>query len=172
MHKRYTVVAVVAVVFGSACATKSKGAEPGEPDTVTMESPGAGAAEGVLCKSRLSVSVTLDSSGKKHFSPPPPSSDWQLCSTGTLTLTNDLSYPACLVILDNAGHSAVTKSVSASGGKVDVAAPSANGNPYTLGVCQQQGSDCSSGCGHMTDTQQGVGIHDTLKGNISVVTSG
>lgn len=173
MYKRYAVVAVVAVVWGSACATKSRGAEPGEPETVTMESPGAGAADGALCKNSLSISVKLDSSGKKRFSPPPPSSDWQLCSTGTLTLTNDLSYPACLVILDAEGKNAVTpQSVSASGGKADFGAPSGNGNPYTLGVCQQHGSDCSSGCGNITDTQQGVGIHDTIKGNISVVTSG
>jgi len=173
MHKRYAVVAMVAVVWGSACATKSRGAEPGEPETATMESPAAGAVEGALCQNSLSISVKLDSSGKKRFTPPPPSSDWQLCSTGTLTLTNDLSYPACVVILDSQGHNAVTpKSVSASGGKVDVGAPSRDGNPYTLGVCQEHSGDCSSGCRDLTDTQQDVGVHDTIKGNISVVTSG
>lgn len=171
MHKRYAVVAVVAVVWGSACATRSKGAEAGEPETVTMESQGAGARDGTLCKENLPITVKLDSSGRKKFDPSPGSSDWLLCNTGTMTVTNDLSYAACLVIVDSEGKNAVTpKSVSASGGKADIGAP-ADGD-YTLGVCQQNGTDCSSGCAHMTDTQQGGGITDTIKGNLSVVTSG
>jgi hypothetical protein len=169
MHKRYAVVAVMAVVWGSACATRSKGAEAGEPETITMESQGAGARDASDCKSGLSISVKLDDAGRKKFDPA-PGSDWLLCSTGTMTVTNDLTYTACLVIVDSEGKNAVTpKSVSA-GGKADISAP-ADGL-YTLGVCQQKGGDCTSGCANLTDTDGGVGVTDTIKGNLSVVTSG
>lgn len=169
MHKRYAVVAVVAVVWGSACATRSKGAEPGEPETVTMESQGAGARADSLCKDSLPISVKLDDAGKKKFDPA-PGSDWLLCNTGTMTVTNDLTYTACVAIVDSEGKNAVTpKSVSA-GGKTDISAP-ADGL-YTLGVCQQKGSDCTSGCANLNDTAEGAGLPDTIKGNLSVVTSG
>ncbi|QSQ21533.1 hypothetical protein JY651_41190 [Pyxidicoccus parkwayensis] len=168
MHKRFAVVAVVAVVWGLACVKRSTGSEGGEPETVTMESPGAGAPSALDCSNELTIDVDpdgADDSSGKRFNPR-PSPQWTLCTSGALKVQNDLTYALCLSIVDSRGHNAITPvNLPVSPNKQDIPLPSA-GTGYTLGVCKQSGADCSSGCGHMMD------VHDTIKGNLSVVTSG
>jgi hypothetical protein len=164
MYKRYAVVAVVAVVCGSACATHSKGSGAGEPETVTMESKNAGAKPDVVCSDQ---SIEVDAaSGGKTFSPAAP---WLVCEGQKLTVTNSLSSDACLTVLNDDGNNYVTPvTLTANGGQWDNS--SIPKGSYTLGVCLKSGSDCTNnGCGHMTATDPG--IKDTIKGNLSVVTS-
>lgn len=170
MHKRFAVVAGVVVVWGIACATRSKGSEPAGPETVTMESKGAGATQEVDCQNvSITVSSKMGGSGKSFGG----RDSWSVNEGCKLIVTNDMPDALCLSILASDGGTAITPvslPVSDAGQDIPLPAP---GTDYTLGVCtqsNQKGNTCSNGCKEMTTTATGPGITDTIKGNLSVVT--
>ncbi|MCP3137162.1 hypothetical protein [Pyxidicoccus xibeiensis] len=171
MHKGYIAVALVAVTWGSACASRSKGAEAGEPGAVTtMEAEGSTAKPMLDCSSEVKLQVDAEGSHKSFKKPAP----WTLCSTGTLKVTNTLATPVCVVITDSSGGTYATHSLAASTG--EWTPPSLSQGDYTVGVCnQKEGADCSQGCKNLTDSASAAGepgMGDTIKGNLVVVTSG
>lgn len=169
MNKGCIAVALVAVTWGGACASRPKGAEAGEPETVTMEAEGGASTSTLDCKSGLSVDVDPKDSGKRFKNKGP----WKLCSSGTLAVTNTLSSPICVAITDSSGSLYSSGSAAASAGKWETGAPPVG--DYTLGVCMQKdGADCSKGCGNMDSAAEAEApsIGDTIKGNLVVVTSG
>ncbi|WP_164019176.1 hypothetical protein [Pyxidicoccus trucidator] len=165
MRKRYIVMAVVAGVWGSGCATRSKGAEPGEPGTVTMKAEQNVGTPRVVC---VDKKIAVDPHGDgKRFLPPPP---WILCEDNKLTVVNKLAASVCLTLLDSDGKNFVPPQSLSPGEKWDNS--SLPRDDYSLGVCLQKGGDCLSGCNDMTGSEETPGVSDTIKGNLSVVTSG
>ncbi|NMO16365.1 hypothetical protein HPC49_07865 [Pyxidicoccus fallax] len=158
MHKGFIVGAIIAGVWGVACATRSKGAEAGEPAAVT-ESTGS-------CADNIDLEVDPKEGGGKTFNN--KTGTWRLCSGGNLTVTNTLPKTACLDILNRAdGGTYTTATLDADGGSWDASVTGKN--DFELGVCNpQDGGPCSNGCPNMLSAS-GSGIDDTIKGNLDIV---
>ncbi|WP_164019177.1 hypothetical protein [Pyxidicoccus trucidator] len=169
MKKALYVLAVVVSAGGGACAARTD--ESRAPQALTHAPPTTTTddTEGGSCEQGLSITVNAGDAGShKYFS---GGRSWTVRQTQSVTFVNQTDSSLCIDILDSQGKNlGPNQPLSASGGSWNDACALAGGTTYTVTACFRD--DCSKLCQQKDGTQDDPGVTDTIKGNLSVITSG
>ncbi|AGC49365.1 hypothetical protein MYSTI_08099 [Myxococcus stipitatus DSM 14675] len=174
MRKAIAVASVLAVAGWWACAART-GVEAPKPqqearltsgDSCQCASDPCPDDGGTNC---LDISVSLNSSGKKKFSPGCDSHGWSLCAGQQVVISSELNEDLCVDLISTGGNldGGTGSRVSLSSGASWTPSTLSAGE-YCLSVCNKNGTDCSQGC-KKSDCESDDA---TIRGNIDVVTKG
>ncbi|WP_163999193.1 hypothetical protein [Pyxidicoccus caerfyrddinensis] len=161
MKKASRFLAVMVAAAGLAHAARTDEPRAAEPSGVSE------ASDDKACRPGKSIDIEQPDGGtQKVFSKPAP---WQVATRKSVTFTNKTGSNICLDLVGP--HGTKRHFLSARGGSWNDKCKLAEAT-YTVRACFTSKSSCPADCTSPNDEQNALGITETIKGELVVVTSG